>query len=65
MQELDLMEIDEVAGALKASVGMGAVSSALLLGALWTAEVPPVSGFLALGGAIVGLGGGIAGVFGY
>lgn len=65
MRELNVAEIEAVSGGLKASEGMAAVGSALLLGAVYTSEFPPVAAELALGGAIITLGGSVAALFGY
>ncbi|MES2297196.1 MAG: hypothetical protein V4582_09140 [Pseudomonadota bacterium] len=63
MQELNMMEIDAISGAIKASEGMGAVSG-ILWGAAEIAAVIPggqaVGAFLGLGAGIVAAGAGIA-----
>lgn len=65
MKELSFSEINEVSGAGDASAGLGLVSGVLALGAIASAEVPPVAGFLALGSVIFAIGSAGASLAGY
>lgn len=52
MKELSFAEINEVSGG-KPSQGLALTAGTLAVGAVWSAEVPPVAGFLALGAGIM------------